>query len=305
MKPIPLEQFESWLINKQLSKISVENYAYYFLKFASQFVELNQDTAVQFYSKQRFRNSISKAFLVNFRKFLMENYKVLKLTPEELGDLVEMDLSSFKVGVNRNLVYPIPHEEIALLEKNLETERLKIQLLLSYYCALRLGEALKIRHRSFNWKEWGKDMTKMGECRVTGKGGRPGIAIVPGWLMNRISHFFQSDQFMPLTQNSLLFIKANLDDEEINVKNLGRTWQMHLKKAGILSGVTKLDEKGIPTNETRVYPHRLRHSFAHYLLNVKKLNLREVQEMLRHSSITSTQIYTYIDKEELKEKLNK
>ncbi len=299
------EQFETWLINKQLANRTVENYMYYYFKFQKDHSLLDQESAVKFYSKKVNRNSIGKTFLVNFRKFLMENHKALKITVVELGDIAEMDLSSFKIGKAKSLVIPIPHEDIPLLEEYLKSERLKLQLWLTYSSGLRLGEALKVRFRNFNWDEWGKDMTKYGECRVMGKGGKPGIALVPGPIMNRISHFFQSPVFNPLTENSLLFVKHTVPDEEINVKSKSSSWQRHLGHAGVKSGITKFDEKGKIIPETRVHPHRLRHSYANHLLNDLHLNLREVQELLRHTSITSTQIYTHIDKEDIKEKLRK
>ncbi len=305
MKKIDPQRFEDWLVNKQLADVTVQNYMYYFFKFSKDHILLNQESAVRFYSEKNNRNSIGKTFLVNYRKFLMENYRALGITVEELGDLAEMDLSSFKIGKNVALVKPIPHDDIFIIEKHLNSERLKIQLMLTYNCGLRLGEALKVRFRSFNWDEWSKDMTKYGECRVLGKGSKPGIALVPGHLMNRISKFFGSSSFNPLTENSLLFIKDNIPDEHINVKSKASNWQKHLTHAGIESGITKLDENGKIIDDTRVHPHRLRHSYGTYLLNVKKMNLRQVQELLRHTSITSTQIYTHIDKEDLKEELNK
>ncbi len=305
MKIIQPQQFEDWLLNRQLAPRTIDNYLYYYFRFAKDHGILNQETAVAFFSKKQNRNGISKAFLINYRKFIMENHKALNVSVYELGDLAEMELLSFKSSKARTLVLPIAHEDIPLLEQHLNSERLKIQLWLTYSCGLRLGEALKIRFRNFNWAEWGKDMTKYGECRVTGKGGKPGIALVPGPLMNRVSHFFQSSAFNRVTEDSLLFVKNTVPDEEINVKSKGSSWQRHLGHAGVASGITKLDAKGNVIKETSVHPHRLRHSFAHYLLNVKKMNLREVQELLRHASIQSTQIYTHIDKEDLKEKLNK
>ena len=94
-----------------------------------------------------------------------------------------------------------------------------------------------------------------------------------------------------------------MENEKQDVKNRARIWQQRLRNAGIKSGLTKLDAKKEPVEGTRVYPHRLRHSYAFHLLRDKKMDIRYIQEALRHSSIQSTQIYTLINKEELKRKM--
>ena len=65
----------------------------------------------------------------------------------------------------------------------------------------------------------------------------------------------------------------------------------------IIKNIAK--EKNINKNIT---PHMLRHSFATHLLN-NGANLRTIQEMLGHSSITTTQIYTNVSNDIIKRKL--
>lgn len=296
---VPLDKFEEWLENKNLKERTIENYIYYYNKFT--FDTFNQDTISRFLSQKANRNSIARSFLVNLQRFLRINYKELGFSQESIIKVSEVELPKLTGRVKQRLVKPILHEHIALLEQHLDTEQLKLQLLLSYYCGLRLGELLKINILSFDWESWKKDPSKMGECRVYGKGDKEGIALVPSVLMKRITLFIKSKNFTSL--NSRLFIRGNDDLTSKQLKNRSRTWQTKLNHAGISAGITKLDDKNRVIIGTSVHPHRLRHSYASYLLNTKGLNMREVQEILRHSSIQSTQIYTQINKEHLKAKL--
>lgn len=296
---IPINRFEEWLVNKNLKERTIENYLYYFNKF--NFDVFTQETVSKFLSKKANRNTNARGFLANFQKYLKVNHRELGINDIVLGKIIEVELPKLTGRTKKRIIKPIPHEQIELLERYLDNEKEKIQLLLTYYCGLRLGELLKIKIISFNWNEWKQDITKYGECRVFGKGDKEGIALVPPFLMQRIAKFIKTRKYNSL--DSRLFIPDNKEITAQYIKNRGRSWQQKLNNAGILSGITKKSDSGAFIEETRVFPHRLRHSYAHYLLKVKKMNLREVQELLRHSSIQSTQVYTYIDKENLKEKL--
>jgi len=99
----------------------------------------------------------------------------------------------------------------------------------------------------------------------------------------------------------LIFIKNYTNHRSI--KSGATTWQKKLREAGIKAKLIKFDGKGNIIPETSVHPHTLRHSRASYLVNEKGMDIRKVQILLRHSSITSTEIYTHIDKEKLKERI--
>jgi len=293
---VPIDKFEDWLRNKNLKERTIENYVYYFNKFTAD--SFTQETISRFLADKTNRNSIARGFLVNFKKFLTVNYKELGFSQESRLNIAEVELPKLTGRVKQRIIKPIPHEHIELLERNLETEKEKLELLLSYYCALRLGELLKINILSFDWDKWKKDPSKMGECRVFGKGDKEGIALVPALLMKRIAIYIKTKNFSSL--DSRIFVRGNTD---INLKNKSRTWQNKLREAGLKAGLTKRDSEGKIIKDTAIHPHRLRHSYASYLLNEKGLNLKEIQEVLRHASLQSTQIYTHTDKEALKGKL--
>ena len=159
-------------------------------------------------------------------------------------------------------------------------------LLLSFYCGLRLGELFKLTVNSFNFDIWKiqleKGLTPDGEAIVYGKGDKQGTALIPFWLMQRIRNWVNA------TYTERFKIGQFKKDEPIFWIGT-RRWQT------ILSIASK-KALGFHVN-----PHLLRHSFATHLYN-NGWDIKEIQEMMRHSSISSTEIYTHVSKEKLKEK---
>ena len=242
---------------------------------------------------------MARSFIINFRKFILVNYRGLGFTIDQRLEASEVELPKRTGREKKREIVVLKLEEVLLLEKYLETEKLKLQLLCSYYGALRVGEMLKIKVISFNWKEWGEDMSKIGECKVLGKGDKEGIAYFPPGLMTRIGKYIKSQKNLDI--NSTIFIKNYVNHRSI--KSGATTWQKKLREAGIKAKIIKFDGKGEVIPETSVHPHLLRHSYASYLVNSKKMDIRKVQILLRHSSLISTQIYVHIDRDKLKEEL--
>lgn len=77
----------------------------------------------------------------------------------------------------------------------------------------------------------------------------------------------------------------------------------HITRAGFFKNLKKIAfEAGMDYD--KIHPHMLRHSFATQLVN-KHADLRAIQKMLGHESITTTEIYTHITTEKLKQEVNR
>jgi integrase/recombinase XerC len=167
-----------------------------------------------------------------------------------------------------------PDEAVQLVEMPVETSldaRDKAMFELLYSSGLRLAELVSLDLREM------QDSLRSGEVRVTGKGsktrvvplGSHAIAALQAWIEVR-------DQI------------ANQDETALFVGKKGtrispRTVQLQLRKRGITQGIA-----------SGVHPHLLRHSFATHVLQSSG-DLRAVQEMLGHASISTTQVYTHLD----------
>ena len=221
----------------------------------------------------------------------MRNHQELNIDDyyyKEIGDVYYPGITG---RTKQRLINPLTEEQINILENTLETEELKIMIQINYQAGLRLGELIKIQVNSFNWDVWKQNPEKMGEVRVFGKGDKEGIALIHVPLMKRIANFINSNSDNYKGIDSRLFSMG------------ASSYQKHLHKAGLKSNITKLKEDKSVLDETRVHPHKLRHSFAHNLLVVKGVDIRYIKEAIRHSTIQSTQIYTQLSTQELRDKL--
>ena len=147
---------------------------------------------------------------------------------------------------------------------------------LMYATGIRASEVtdLKIFHLNFD----------LGYTRVLGKGGKEQVVPVGEAAKKSLRRYLEKVRPQ--------WVKNN-DEDALLVSRLGRklsrqsVW-MILKRSAKTAGLRK-----------KIYPHILRHSFATHLLE-NGADLRVVQELLGHSDISTTQIYTHIEKSRLK-----
>ncbi|MCO5100904.1 MAG: tyrosine recombinase XerC [Burkholderiaceae bacterium] len=154
---------------------------------------------------------------------------------------------------------------------------------LFYSSGLRLSELVSLDVRHFAGPPASIGWIDLDECEATvrGKGGRTRTvpvgsdarAALARWLALRA----EWRTLHPNGDERALFLGAR------GARISHRTVQLRLKRRALL--------RGIPAN---VHPHVLRHSFASHLLQSSG-DLRAVQELLGHASISTTQIYTALD----------
>ncbi|WP_109078572.1 tyrosine recombinase XerC [Aggregatibacter kilianii] len=172
----------------------------------------------------------------------------------------------------KHLPKNIDTEQVQLLLANDSKEPIDIRdraiIELLYSSGLRLSELQGLNLNSINFRAR--------EVRVIGKGNKE--RVVP--LGRYASHAIQ--QWLKVR---LLF---NPKDEALFVSQLGnrmshRAIQMRLETWGIRQGLN-----------SHLNPHKLRHSFATHMLEASS-DLRAVQELLGHSNLSTTQIYTHLN----------
>ena len=160
-----------------------------------------------------------------------------------------------------------------------EGQRNRAMLEVLYSCGLRVSELINLRYADIYPKE--------GFIRVEGKGGKQRLVPISEVALREIRNY--------LVDRNQMTPKKGFEDILFLSKrgtSLSRIMVFHIiKQQTEIAGVHK-----------NVSPHTFRHSFATHLLE-GGANLRAIQEMLGHESITTTEIYTHIDREFLRKEI--
>ena len=144
-------------------------------------------------------------------------------------------------------------------------------IVLMYRAGLRVSEATGLKCNQIDWK---------GEAlRVIGKGDKERLIPLEPWVIDTLIKW---KEIKPKSRE--LF--CTLEGKPLERRYINAMLERYSDKAGI----------------ERVNPHALRHTYATELLT-DGLNIREVQQVLGHSSVTTTMIYTHVNPLELASKI--
>jgi len=146
-----------------------------------------------------------------------------------------------------------------------------------YGCGIRVTELINLSKKDIIWESE--------IIRILGKGSKERIVPIGS------SALFWLDKYIKEVRPKI--VKKSLTNEIIYLNLKGTKFS----RMGIWKIIKEYSSKAGLDN---VHPHTFRHSFATHLLE-GGADLRAVQEMLGHSDISTTQIYTHIDKEFIKE----
>lgn len=286
-----IQEFLEYLeIEKGRSKNTIKNYHFYLTRFA-EFSEFPAPADVTLEMVRQYRLFLNRDatqeglhkntqnyHLIALRSFLkyMAKRDIVTLSPEKIElsktpdrqvDFLEND------DLERLLEAPMQTEENDIIKL-----RDKAILELLFSTGLRVSELSSLSREQVNLK---KD-----EFTIRGKG----LKLRVVFLSNQAKFWIQKYIDTRTDMSPALFVRHDKAKGAEYPKNLTpRSIQRIVQRYSKMAGITK-----------NVTPHTLRHSFATDLL-ANGADIRSVQSMLGHSSITTTQIYTHVTNKRLKE----
>lgn len=163
-------------------------------------------------------------------------------------------------------------------EGDILSVRDKAMLEVLYSSGIRVSELVELKTDDIDLNE--------GVLRVMGKGRKDRLTPIGSQAINALKRYFamrQSDPKMNTPAQTRVFL--NKHGESLSTRSVRRKLDKYLSIAGLDPGIS---------------PHTLRHSFATHLLN-NGADLRSVQELLGHQSLSTTQVYTHLSTRKIKE----
>lgn len=234
----------------------------------SRFFKLLKDMGLSATSSARYFSSLKGFFL-----YLLRNKYILKNPIEKI--------SAPKISQKLPAVLTVNEVEKILCLPDVENKlglRDKAILELFYACGTRVSELINLKIGDLFLKEE--------IIRVFGKGSKERLIPIGSSAINWIEQYLMKSR--PLLMKKLKsenYLFLNSRGSKLSRMGVWKIIDRYVKEAGIVK---------------KVHPHTFRHSFATHLLE-GGADLRAVQEMLGHADISTTQIYTHIDRDYIKQ----
>lgn len=273
------------LIDKGYSENTIESYK----RDLDKFLEYNKNTSIDNISNEDLKkyikylndNGLNEKSIARNISSLKSFYKFLVISKYVSSNTSD---SLYLPKIKKSLPSTLTEEEVmSLLDIHLTDNfsyRNKAMLELLYATGLRVSELINLKLQDIDFSQ---DI-----IRTFGKGSKERIIPIGDYAKEYLEKYIYE------YRSSMLKRENN---EYIFLNNHGK----QMTRQGFFKIIKKIaKEKGI---NKELSPHTLRHSFASHLLKYGA-DLRTIQELLGHSDISTTQIYTHITNEELKQNYN-
>jgi integrase/recombinase XerC len=273
-------------LNKNYSEHTASNYA----RDIKQFIEYSEKEKI----------SLVELKVQNIRDFLQQLYQT-GYTKRSIARKIAANKTYWKYLLREKILTENPWQRISSpkLEKNMpsfltieeinqlfqaiaqnpnEVLQMRDQALfeLFYATGIRVSELVMLNLRDIDLQQ--------GEVTVFGKGAKERIVLMGGPAKKALQNYLSGarPKLCANPKNQAVFL--NKLGTRITQRSIERNLEYYVKASGLAKAVT---------------PHTIRHSFATHLLE-GGADLRVVQELLGHSSLSTTQVYTHITKDRIK-----
>lgn len=287
LKKLKIEYLEYLEIEKRRSELTIKNYDHYLDTFLN-WAKIQSPQQITYDLVRQFRLHLNRQNNTNQQKRqpITQNYYIIALRGF-LKYMAKRDistLSSEKIElhgkIDREVEFLDTTEIQRLLnttsDENLTLARDKAILELLFSTGLRVSELINLNIENLNFETQ--------EFAVRGKGAKIRLVFLSPSAKMAVQQYLTKRSDL----NPALFVsgnKKNNDTKRITARTVQRIVKKYASKAGIIKNIT---------------PHTLRHSFATDLLR-NGADIRSVQALLGHTNINTTQIYTHITNQHLKE----
>jgi len=260
-----VEEFETYLDLEGKSPNTIRMYSYYVRRYLEWGGKLNSRSALRFLARLR-REGYSNRSLNLVVQALRAYFRF-----EGADDEAEK-LKPPKVP--RSLPKALTRDEVKRLLSVIPPTRRRDRLivLLLYGAGLRVSELC-------NLKKGDIDLDRALIIVRSGKGAKDRVVPIPEFLAEEIRAYLKTRSD---SSEYLLVEERRKEKDRLSTKTVWYLLKKYGKKAGI-----------------EVTPHKLRHSFATHMLE-RGVDIRAIQELLGHSNLSTTQIYTKVTVEHLR-----